>query len=198
MRMSFPKSVLVVTVVFAAGIALSMAQGFVQPKGPGQPANPAPLPQPAPMPTLPPNPGLLPVLHVPPVVKEYLELTDEQVQKLAELLRQTELKIRALHEEIAELERQLKEQMALPNPSPSIVGELVIKIRNLREEIAKVREAAIEQFIKTILTPAQKAKLAELQAAANLMPTVQVFLSMGLIEPPLPPKPPSAPIVKPQ
>lgn len=128
-----------------------------------------------------PRPGGQP--PVPDALKTFLELTDAQVQQLVELRRSLPDTVKPFAEQIREKTQALREEMQKTNPDPAVVGKLMVETKAIREQIRAEREKLNDQA-KALLTDAQKAKLAQLEAAQKLAPAIRQAIGFGLIDGP--------------
>jgi Spy/CpxP family protein refolding chaperone len=117
-------------------------------------------------------------------LKQVLELTDQQVTDL-KAARQDFFtnELRPIMEQIREKRQTLREEMQKEPPNASIVGQLQVEIAELGNQIKAKHAAQVEQ-LRGMLTDAQKAKLDELQKAAELIPAIQQARALSLLEAP--------------
>lgn len=117
-------------------------------------------------------------------LKQVLELTDAQVADL-KTARQTfaENELRPIMEQIREKRQALRAEMQQESPNATIVGQLQVEIAELRNQL-KAKQAGQAEQLRANLTDAQKAKLAELQAAANLLPAIHQARALSLLDAP--------------
>jgi Spy/CpxP family protein refolding chaperone len=115
-------------------------------------------------------------------VTQYLELTDQQVTDL-KAARQDFFtnELRPIMEQIREKRQALRQEMEQDSPNAAIVGQLQVEIAELGNQIKAKHEAQVDQ-LKAMLTDAQKAKLDELQKAAELLPAIQQARGLSLLE----------------
>jgi Spy/CpxP family protein refolding chaperone len=98
-----------------------------------------------------------------PLLLGGVDLTEEQRERVHAILREHHRGIAELFEEISTLNQQLADALTAPAPDEAALDALVEKIAAAREEL--IREglkATLE--VRKILTPAQIARAAELQA----------------------------------
>ncbi|MCL4794336.1 MAG: periplasmic heavy metal sensor [Bryobacteraceae bacterium] len=117
----------------------------------------------------------------PDALKTFLELTDAQVQQLVELRRSLPDTVKPFAEQIREKNQALREEMQKTNPDPAVVGKLMVEMKAIREQI-HAEHAKLNDQAKALLTDAQKAKLAELEAAQKLAPAIRQAVGFGLID----------------
>lgn len=116
-------------------------------------------------------------------LKEALGLTDQQVQQLLELRKQTADDNRSVAEQIRTKRQELANLMQTANPDPARAGQLLVDIKKLEEQ----RRARLEEFRSkalALLTADQKQKLADLEKALRLGPAARQAVGLGLIAPP--------------
>ncbi|MGC8759635.1 MAG: Spy/CpxP family protein refolding chaperone [Bryobacteraceae bacterium] len=119
----------------------------------------------------------------PAALKEYLGLTDQQVQQLLDLRRQAAEDNRGVVEQIRAKRQELATLMQTANPDPAKAGQLLVDIRKLEDQ----RRARLDEFRTKalgLLTAEQKQKLAELEKALTLGPAARQAVGLGLIAPP--------------
>lgn len=116
-------------------------------------------------------------------VKSYLTLTDAQVQSLQQLQQQQREATRATHEEIGTKMRALREAVAEGSTDASALGRQLLEIEALRKKIEQSLTTYRTQAAAT-LTADQKTKLAALDSAAKLQPTIGQATALGLLTPP--------------
>lgn len=117
-------------------------------------------------------------------VTQYLGLTDQQVTDL-KAARQNFFtnELRPIMEQIHEKRQALREEMQKEPPNAAIVGQLQVDIAALGNQVKAKHDTQVEQ-LRAMLTDAQKAKLDELQKAAELLPTIQQARGLSLLEAP--------------
>jgi len=119
----------------------------------------------------------------PAALKEALGLSDQQMQQLRDLRKQTAEDNRAVVEQIRSKRQELAALMQSANPDPAKVGQLMVDIRKLEDQ----RKARVEEFrtkALALLTAEQKQKLADLEKALTLAPAARQAVGLGLIAPP--------------
>ena len=116
-------------------------------------------------------------------VKAYLALTDAQVTQLQQIQQDEFTANRSIRQQIGEKEDALKTALAGTSPTATELGNLLVDIKNLRAQISQNRDKYRTQAL-ALLNDAQKPKLAALQAAAALQPTIRQATMLNLIAPP--------------
>lgn len=115
-------------------------------------------------------------------VAHVLELTPEQMEAWRGILQTTHDAIRPLGEQVRAKEQALRDLVAGTSPDPAAIGALVLEIKGLREQIRTLEEGSTAAFL-ALLTEAQTAKIAEIDAAARLCRAVPAFAELHLIDP---------------
>jgi Spy/CpxP family protein refolding chaperone len=117
-------------------------------------------------------------------LKQVLELSDQQVADL-KAARESFFtnELRPIMQQIREKRQALREEMQKESPNAAIVGQFQVETAELAKQI-KAKHAAQAEQLRASLTDAQKAKLTQLQQAAELMPAVHQARALSLIDPP--------------
>ncbi len=123
-------------------------------------------------PTVPPAPSL-------DALKQYLNLTDQQVQQLLDLRRQEAEAVRAIREQILTKRQTLREKLQAGAPAQEI-GTLNLEIHQLHQQVLTIHEQYHQKAL-AILDASQQQKLAQLEEAARLMPAIGQARALGLI-----------------
>jgi len=112
--------------------------------------------------------------------QSYLNLTDAQVTSLQQL-RQAEITaLKPIFQQIAPLRDSLRTQTQSGSADPAAIGKLVLSIQALEQQISTTRSSYHDQAL-ALLTADQKSKLAALQSAADLMPTIHQAMGLNLL-----------------
>jgi Spy/CpxP family protein refolding chaperone len=122
----------------------------------------------------------------PQALQSFLGLTGQQMTQLRQLQQQRVQAERPVMQQINTKQQELNQLLATSGADPAAVGRLVIDIANLRQSLPQAGQGLQEQAL-AVLTPDQKAKLAQLQDAQKLMPAINQAAALGLIERPAPP-----------
>ncbi len=117
------------------------------------------LAQTAPRPGAAPPPGVA-------AVKEFLGLSDQQMQQLTQLRSEEQQLLQPLREQIRVKAQALQEAQKAASPNPTVVGQLVLDLQNLRKQIAAIN-GAYHAKAMALLDSAQKEKLETLAQAAQ-------------------------------
>ena len=97
------------------------------------------------------------------VLKEAFGFTDAQLASLKTLRETQRASVEALQKQIADGRRVLDEVLNAENPEPAKVGSAMLAVRGAEKQMPKIEETFRTGF-KALLTPAQKQKLAEIEA----------------------------------
>lgn len=125
-------------------------------------------------------PGIAPI--VPPIqlLGRYLELSQDQIERVRVLVEERRNTVRPLNDQVAEKEKALRELLESGNPDAAAVGSLVLEIHRLRKEV----QSAIQKFNKDfegMLGEEQVRKLRLLRQAARLEPVVRAARELGIV-----------------
>lgn len=116
-------------------------------------------------------------------LKDFLGLSDAQIQQLKDLRTQEMQSLKPTMQEIATKRKALADLMKTANPDPAQVGQLTVDIKNLHASMQSARTDLAAKSL-AVLTPDQQAKLKTLQNAQKLMPAVMQATALGLLTPP--------------
>jgi Spy/CpxP family protein refolding chaperone len=122
----------------------------------------------------------------PPAVEElknYLGLSDAQVESLQQLRRQEAESLRSVRQQMMEKQRALREVLRSGSSDAATVGQLQIDVQNLRQQVQESRQKSREQAVNS-LTPEQRAKLQTLEEAAKLQRTIRQAGALNLLAAP--------------
>jgi hypothetical protein len=119
----------------------------------------------------------------PPDLKAFLNLSDSQIQGLAQLQQQKGQALQPVVQQAAQTQQKLQQILAAPNPDPTAVGQLVIAIATLGQQAQQIA-AGFQQQASNLLQSDQKAKLPPLQLALELHPAALQAVSLGLLNAP--------------
>jgi Spy/CpxP family protein refolding chaperone len=97
-----------------------------------------------------------------------LDLTEDQQVAAREIFEQRRPQMEALHEDLRENRRALRDSLESGNPDATLIGELVIEGHALRERGRTLREES-KKALEAILNDEQKRKLETLEAARELV-----------------------------
>jgi hypothetical protein len=119
----------------------------------------------------------------PAALKDFLGLTDAQVTQLIEIRKSLPDVMKPFFEELRAKQTALREEMQKTNPDSAKVGALMVEMKAIREKARAAREKLDDQA-KAVLTPDQKTKLAQLEAAQKLLPAIRQGVAFGLLDGP--------------
>jgi len=116
-------------------------------------------------------------------LKDYLGLTDQQVQQITDMRRKAAEENRTLAEQARTIRQQIADLMKSANPDPARIGQLHLDLRKLHEQrLARLEQVRTQAL--TVLNAEQKQKLADLEKALSLGPAARQAAALGLIAPP--------------
>jgi len=122
-------------------------------------------------------------------VKEYLGLSDSQIQQLQDLRKQQIEETQSIREQIREKNQELVTLRQQANPDPTRVGQLVLELQRLREQLQNINRNYHERAV-ALLDSSQKAKLDELiKQTARMNRAIAVrngAAALNLLLPPAP------------
>jgi Spy/CpxP family protein refolding chaperone len=130
-----------------------------------------------------PRPGAERQPPTPTALIEYLGLSETQVTQLTDLRKSLPDIAKPIAEQIRTKNEALREEMQKTNPNPATVGQLMVDMKALREQI-RAEHVKINDQAKALLTEDQKSKLAQLEAAAKLLPAFRQAIGLGLLDGP--------------
>lgn len=122
----------------------------------------------------------------PGALKNYLNLTDDQVTKLRSLNRDAMQHAKPDFQKMRDQARTLRQEMNAANPDPAAVGRATIEMQKLRKATQQSMEQA-RQSALSVLTDEQRTKLAALEQARQLQPAIGDAMRFHLLAPPAPP-----------
>ena len=119
--------------------------------------------------------------NVPParVLKVALNLSDEQMTALRDLIETRAAEVKAINEEINELQAQLEELLNSEAPDQAEVGGLVLDIRGFKQEIGSGHEA-YQQSFRELLTAMQLERLQHINQIALADRAAEVLRELRL------------------
>jgi periplasmic protein CpxP/Spy len=116
-------------------------------------------------------------------VQSYLNLTDAQISTLQQLRQSEMAALKPIFQQIGPMRQSLRSQAQSSSADATAVGKLVLSIQSLEQQAAPIRSSFQQQALN-VLTADQKTKLAALQSAAALMPTIHEATALNLLTPP--------------
>jgi Spy/CpxP family protein refolding chaperone len=115
--------------------------------------------------------------------QSYLNLTDAQVQSLQQLRQSEMTALKPVMDQIGPLRQSLQTQLQSGSADAAALGKLMLSIQTLEQQATTTRNSFHDQAL-ALLTADQKTKLAALQSAADLMPTIHEAMGLNLLSPP--------------
>ena len=116
-------------------------------------------------------------------LKNFLELTDEQIDQLTDLRRSSRESLMPTLQEMRQKRGELRDAMEQEAPDSALLGELSVALKALREQIKAQRDEQREQAV-ALLTPGQIESLESLRQAMELGPAAHQAVRMNLLEGP--------------
>ena len=116
-------------------------------------------------------------------LKDYLGLTDAQVEQIRTLRREQAQEVRPEAQAVRALAQELRKEMQSSTPDAAKVGQFTVELKQLREK-AIAERSGFGDKARAVLTADQQAKLRSLEEAAKLAPAARQAAAMGLIAPP--------------
>lgn len=115
-----------------------------------------------------------------PDLKAFLNLSDTQIQNLAQVQQKKGQALQPVMQETAQNQQKLQQLLAAPNPDPATVGRLLITIATLGQQAQQIA-GGFQAEASNLLTSDQKTKLPPLQLAVDLHPAALQAASLGLL-----------------
>jgi len=122
-----------------------------------------------------------PVVQIPEpivIVRNVLELSDEQTRMLIEMIQARDTAVRPLAQELRARHEALGQ--IIDTSDAVTIGELVIEIRAIEKEVSRIAKQAATQF-EEALTPEQRERLAHIREAAQVCPAIPALQAAGLV-----------------
>jgi Spy/CpxP family protein refolding chaperone len=117
------------------------------------------------------------------IVIRTLGLTEAQQAEWETMLANLRATLAPLREQLKNGEEALRDLLRQSNPDPTRIGELVLASKQVREQMGAAHQAYLQGF-EGMLTLEQKAKLAFLRRAQQVVPLLPAFKMFGLLPPP--------------
>jgi len=108
-------------------------------------------------------------------VQAYLNLSDTQIASLEQLRQQEHTALKPIMEQMRTLHQSMR--------AGTGAADAATQMQNLEQQAAPIR-ASFQQQAQAVLTADQKTKLAALEAAMALMPTIHEAMGLNLLAPP--------------
>lgn len=121
------------------------------------------------------------VMQFPPQLKQYLELTDTQVNAISQAYTTFQTFQSGKIQRMAQVQLELSQETAKSTIDPMALGVRYAELEAIRREL-NAEQGKVAAQIQGTLTPAQKTKLQSLQQAIQLQPVIceaQAFLLLG-------------------
>jgi Spy/CpxP family protein refolding chaperone len=119
----------------------------------------------------------------PPDLKQFLNLSDAQIQGLVQLQQQKGQALQPVVDQVTQAQQKLQQLLAAPSPDATAVGQLVIAIATLGHQVQQIA-ASFQQQASNLLQSDQTMKLPPLQLALELHPAALQAVSLGLLSAP--------------
>ena len=116
-------------------------------------------------------------------VQSYLSLTAAQIQSLQQLHQSEMTALKPIFDQIQQARQSLHTQLQSGSADATALGKLLLSIQSLEQQVSTSR-TSLQQQATAVLTADQKTKLAALQNAASLMPTINEAMALNLLTPP--------------
>lgn len=116
------------------------------------------------------------------VVARALQLDEGQREQWRELLTERHDTVAPLREQLQQVQAEIKDLLASPDPDPARLGELMLEAKQLREEIARANQDYREGF-ESMLDGQQLRRLEGMRKANKVAPLLPAFRSTGLVAP---------------
>jgi len=124
----------------------------------------------------------LPVLF-PPQLKEYLALSDDQINRINSVREQISLQQQPKIVRQGVLYAEISVETAKPTPDPAVLGPRYAELEQIRRTLDTLQKSLVSQS-QAILGPDQKTKLLALQQTLTLYSTACDAVGQNLLTPP--------------
>jgi Spy/CpxP family protein refolding chaperone len=114
-------------------------------------------------------------------VKQYLNLSDSQLQALEDVQKNRAAADQAIYKQISDKQMAINNLLASGSNDALQVGQLTLDINNLRKQV-RTSSAQFRDPALAVLTPDQKSRLPGLTSAMQLQPTASQAVSLDLID----------------
>ena len=115
-------------------------------------------------------------------IKEYLGLTDANLQAVQQAISKNQNNLAGLHEQFAAKQKTVQTLLESGSSEASVIGKAVLEADAVRKQIRKESEG-LRAAVLAVLTDAQKAKLNALEEAAKLRPAIEEAHGLFLLIP---------------
>lgn len=128
-------------------------------------------------------PGGIPIPFdpIPPQVRQFLQLTDDQVRKIAENNREFSIWSAQKQRRMNQVQAEIQEETAREPLNPGALGARYVELEVIRREIAD-REKQLRPANVAVLNDGQKMRLQALEEARKLQPVIAGAQSINLLE----------------
>ena len=110
----------------------------------------------------------------------FLELTDAQLESIAQIQKDYRAAVRENLQSIADKRRQANESLGSDSPDATLIGQLLVQAKQLEESV-KSREGEFVAQTQAVLTDAQKTKLATLEPMVPYQSEIREAEGLGLL-----------------
>lgn len=121
------------------------------------------------------------IARFPPQLKQYMELSDAQVNTIIEANASLQRFQIDKHRRTIQVEMELAQERAKTTIDPMALGVRYLELEGIRREILSEQQKTSAQ-IQNVLTPPQKTKLQTLQQALRLQSTICEAQSVNLLD----------------
>lgn len=114
-----------------------------------------------------------------------IELTEAQLSALQENMQSSRAAMRELAEQIRPLHEQMKAELELEAPNPTVVGEIAVQMDAIRDELKATKEQSHADAL-AVLTPSQQEGLTAIiesdERSREKMAVVRAAAMLGLLD----------------
>ena len=114
------------------------------------------------------------------IVSRALRLDKEQREQWRDLLTERHDAVAPSRERLHQVQTEIKDLLAIPDPDPAQLGELMLEAKQLREEIARTNQDYRESF-ESMLDEQQLRRLEGMRKANEVAPLLPAFRHTGLV-----------------
>lgn len=119
-------------------------------------------------------------------LKQYLALSDAQVQQLNDVAKAKSDAAQAIWRQIMEKQQQLSALLEAGSTDASRIGTLMVEINNLNRQVRNSNDSTYRTQALAVLTAEQKTKLVALDSALKLQTTAYQAVHLNLLDQPQP------------
>ncbi len=119
--------------------------------------------------------------EVPPpaILREVLQLNDDQMKRLGELLESRRAAVEPLAHQLAQAQQALGALLGSDAADPADVGKAMLTIRGLQRQVEQKAHESSDAFLAT-LTDGQRAQLQQIHGLEKALAAVQALHALGL------------------